>query len=319
MNQFSRALVTGGAGFIGSWLSESLVNLGASVRILDNFRSGTVNNLASVLRSVELVKGDVRDYEVVERAVEDAEFVFHLAANASVPASTDNPDYDFNTNALGTYNVLKAMRKKCEDAVLVYTSSAAVYGEPAYTPIDERHPLSPASFYGASKVAGEAYCSAFHRIYGMKTVILRLFNTYGPRQPRYVMYDLLKKLSRNPKKLEMLGTGHQKRDFTYVTDCVTAILLAAERPDAIGEALNVGNGRSVTIKRLVELILDRLGLTDETTVFYTGKSWKGDVSALEANIDLSKKILGYDPKVSLERGVARVIDWFYHAQRKTKL
>ena len=295
-----------------------MVNIGASVIVLDNFKSGSIDNLSNILHSTRLIKGDVRNYETVKQSVKGAEFVFQLAANASVPASTDDPDYDLNANTLGTYNVLKAIREKGNDTVLVYTSSAAVYGEPVYTPIDEKHPLNPASFYGASKMAGEGYCKAFYHIYGIKTVILRLFNIYGPRQPRYVMYDLLKKLSQNPRILKVLGTGKQKRDFTYVTDCVNAILLAATCSNATGKTINIGTGKAVDIKQLVNLILDSLRLSGKTTVIYSGKSWKGDVSTLLADINLSKSILNYKPTTSLETGLSTVVDYFSTHFRKRK-
>jgi len=312
--KLSRVLVTGGAGFIGSWLSEALVSRGALVRVLDNFQSGVTSNVSHILDSIELIKGDVRDYKTVEKAIEDMEFIFHLAANASVPASTNDPEYDFGANALGTFNVLKAACEKGDDAVVIYASSAAVYGEPSYVPIDENHPLNPISFYGASKVAGEAYCRAFHHIRGLKTVILRLFNTYGPRQPRYVMYDLLRKLNQNPFHLQVLGTGEQKRDFTYVTDCVNAFLLAAEKPDAIGKTINIGTGFGITIKQLTNMILELLGLTGTIEVIYSGESWQGDVRELLADNRLSRELLGYDPKITVETGLKNLVMWYKSLQ-----
>jgi nucleoside-diphosphate-sugar epimerase len=307
----TRVLVTGGAGFIGSWLVETLINQGASVRVLDNFRSGSTDNLMSVLNSIELIRGDMREYETVRNSLQGVEVIFHLAANASVPLSTETPDYDFSANALGTYNLLKAMRQDDIEAVAVYTSSAAVYGEPARVPIDELHELNPVSFYGASKMAGEAYCRAFYHLYGMKTVILRLFNTYGPRQPRYVMHDLLKKISQNREKLEILGTGKEQRDFTYVTDCVNAVLLAATCPNATGHAINIGSGEAATIEKTAQIILEHLGLWGKTKVVYTGRSWKGDVRTLMADIALARSVLKYEPTVRLEQGLRTLIDYFF--------
>ena len=314
--KLSRVLVTGGAGFIGSWLSEALVSRGALVRVLDNFQSGVTSNVNYILDSIELIKGDVRNYETVEKAVEDMEFIYHLAANASVPASTNDPEYDFGANALGTFNVLKAACEKGNDPVMIYASSAAVYGEPSYVPIDESHPLNPISFYGASKVAGEAYCKAFHHIHGLKTVILRLFNTYGPRQPRYVMYDLLRKLNQNPSRLQILGTGEQKRDFTYVTDCVNAFLLAVEKPNAIGKTINIGTGLEITIRQIADMILELLGLTGTTEVTYSGESWKGDVKHLLADNRLSRELLGYNPKITIETGLKNLIMWYNNYKQR---
>ncbi|MFQ6063896.1 MAG: NAD-dependent epimerase/dehydratase family protein [Candidatus Bathyarchaeia archaeon] len=307
-------LITGGAGFIGSWLSEALVKKGAFVRVLDNFQSGSEKNLAHIMGSVELMKGDVRDYETVRTAVKGADFIFHLAANASVPNSTKDPEYDFNSNAIGTFNVLKAASDSNKRPIVLYASSAAVYGEAAYVPIDESHSLRPASFYGASKLCGEAYCRAFRNILRTKVVVLRIFNTYGPRQPRYVMYDLLKKLSRDQKNLEVLGTGKQKRDFIYVTDCVNAITSAALNTKALGEVLNIGTGRGVSIEQLVQLVLDKLNLDGKTEVHYTKQSWKGDVQTLVADVSKLRTLLNYEPQVSLENGFSSLLEWFRTAQ-----
>jgi len=310
-NQFSskKVLVTGGAGFIGSWLSEALVRQGALVKVLDNFQSGTIENLRNIRSSIELIRGDIRNYETIKHAVDGAAFVFHLAANASVPASIEDPTYDFDANALGTFNVLKAIYESDNDPVVIFASSAAVYGEPDYTPIDEAHPLNPVSFYGASKMACEAYCKAFYHIHGIKTVILRLFNVYGPRQPRYVMYELLQKINSNSTNLQVLGTGEQKRDFTHVADCVKAFFLAAGEPNAIGRAINIGTGGRTTIKQLTDLIIELLGLTGRLKVTYTGKSWKGDVERLVADVTLSQRLLGYRPEIPLRLGLRNFIDW----------
>lgn len=303
-------LVTGGAGFIGSWLSEYLVREGALVKVLDNFQSGSMKNLNHVLDFINIVKGDVRNYEEVKKAVEEMDMIFHLAANANVYASILDPNYDFDTNALGTFNILKAVRERADNAIVIFTSSAAVYGEPMYTPIDEQHPLNPVSFYGASKLAGEAYCRAFYNIYGIKIVILRLFNVYGPRQSRYVMFDLLRKLSRDPTRIEVLGSGEQKRDFIYITDCVEALLIAASTPAAIGKTINIGSGIGITINQLVNILLELLELNGKTKVIYTGKSWEGDINTLVADVTLSQNLLGFRPKISLRSGLINLISWF---------
>jgi UDP-glucose 4-epimerase len=303
-------LVTGGAGFIGSWLTETLVNLGATVTVVDNLSAGKRKNLYHILKHINFIKGDLRDVSVVRRAVKGKEYVFHLAANASVPNSIKNLDYDFETNVTGTYNILKTVHLLGNNTKVIYASSAAVYGEPQYTPIDESHPLNPVSPYGASKLCGENYCLTFSRVYDLKIVALRLFNVYGPRQPRYVIYDLLKKLSKNNDTLEVLGTGKEKRDFIYITDAVNAFLLAAEKDDAVGKAINIGTNTLISIKQLASLLLKQLGWEDRTSIEFTGFSWKGDVKTFQADITLAKKILGFNPTISFGEGLKLEIEWF---------
>jgi UDP-glucose 4-epimerase len=186
-------LITGGAGFIGSCLTETLVGLGSKVKVIDNLSEGKLENIKHLLKYVNFIEGDIRDLETVKKVIRGQECIFHLAANASVPNSIENLDYDLETNFKGTYNFLKAIHQNKKGSKLIYASSAAVYGEPKFFPVTESHPLSPISPYGASKLSGEAYCLVFNRVYNLKTVALRLFNVYGPKQPRYVIFDLLSK------------------------------------------------------------------------------------------------------------------------------
>ena len=305
-----QVLVTGGAGFIGSWLAETLVNLGSVVTVIDNLYSGKLDNLRHLLKHIKFFEGDIKDMSIVKRVVEGKDYVFHLAANASVPNSMKNLDYDFETNVKGTYNILKAVHLLGSDTRVIYASSAAVYGEPHRLPINESHKLSPISPYGASKLCGEIYCLAFNRVYDLKTVLLRLFNVYGPKQPRYVIYDFLTKLSQNKDTLEVLGTGKQKRDFIYITDAVNAFLVAAQKEEAIGQAINIGTGTLISIKQLASLLIKLLGYEDKTSIEFTGYSWKGDVKAFQANISLAEKILGFKPTTSLTKGLKLEIEWF---------
>jgi len=303
-------LVTGGAGFIASHLVDLLVEKEASVTVIDNLKDGKTENLRESKDKICFKKVDVRDYEEVEKTIRerDIEIVFHLAANANVPYSVEDPKYDFETNALGTFNVLKSCRDN-NIKKIIYASSAAIYGEPVYVPIDEKHPLDPISPYGASKLAGEKLGFAYHATYGIPFVSMRIFNTYGSRQRRYVMFDFLKKLKENPKKLEVLGTGEQIRDYCYVTDTANAFILAAEKKNAVGGAFNIAGGNPITIKELAELMVRILGLEENTEIYYTGKSWKGDIVKLIADIFKIKKI-GFEPKVGLVEGVVKLKDWF---------
>ena len=297
-----KALVTGGAGFIGSHLVERLAADGIDVTVLDNFQAGTRKNLQEVGATIQVIEGDTRDQHVLNKAVTDIDVVYHLAANASVPYSVDNPRYDFETNAGGTFNVLEASRNS-DVSKVVYASSAAVYGEPVYTPMDEDHPLHPVSPYGVSKLTGEKYGFIFKETYGLPFSALRIFNTYGPRQSRYVMYDFLKKLKENPEALEVLGTGEQVRDYCYVSDTVNAFRIITEYEGVY----NVAGGTPTSIREVAESMVSQVAPGAEIT--YTGKSWKGDITVLTADITKIKE-RGFSPEIPLEEGIKQLIQWF---------
>ena len=304
-------LVTGGAGFIPSHLVDLVVEKGGNVTVVDNLKDGKIENLEKSKDKIYFKKVDVRDYERLQEVIteKEIEIIFHFAANANVPYSVEEPTYDFETNASGTFNVLKSCMDNDVEKI-IYASSAAVYGEPEYTPIDEKHPLNPISPYGASKLAGEKLGFAYYHTYGIPFVSMRIFNTYGPRQPRYVMFDFLKKLKENPNKLEVLGTGEQIRDYCYVTDTANTFILAAENENAIGESFNIAGGNPISIKKLAELMVRILGLEGNTEIYYTGKSWRGDIVKLVADISKIRNKLRFKPKVKLEEGVLELKEWF---------
>lgn len=294
-------LVTGGAGFIGSHLVDRLINE-CTVTVYDNLSTGKEENLPE---NVLFVKGNLGDSDLVKKTIDDADIdvIFHIGANASVPHSVDNPRYDFEANALGTFNIMESCLDLNVEKV-VYASTAAVYGEPVYTPIDEDHPLHPVSPYGASKLAGERYGFAFKETYGIDFAAIRIFNTYGPRQPRYVMYDFIHKLKKNPLLLEVLGTGEQIRDYCYVSDMADAFVLVAEQGSGV---YNAAGGSPTSIKHLAELMVAII--SPEAAIRYGGRTWAGDVNTLYADITRIRE-LGFDPKVGFEEGVRKMIAWF---------
>jgi UDP-glucose 4-epimerase len=305
----SRALITGGAGFIGANLANRLLREGATVTIFDDFSVGSKWNLREIVNDINVVKDDVRNLVKVKRAVREQDFVFHLAANASVPISSENPKYDFEVNVAGTLNVLEALRELGSSTSLVFASSAAVYGERGSTPPSEECSPRPLSPYGASKLAAEVLCQAFYHTYGLPTICLRFCNVYGPLQRKYVMFDIMEKLQRGEDKLEILGTGAQVRDFIYISDAIDACLMLVETRSAFGEVYNVGTGVGTTIRELVGVILGVLGLEGRTKVLYTNESWIGDVERLLADVTRIRG-LGFQPKINLKTGLARFIDWY---------
>lgn len=290
-----KVLVTGGAGFIGSHIVDKLVKIASRVIVLDNLQAGKEENLKQIRGKIEFVEGDTRDKGLVDKVVKKVDVIFHIAANASVPNSVENPRYDFETNTLGTFNLLEASIGSQVEK-FIYASTAAVYGNPVYTPIDEKHPLNPISPYGASKLAAERMGFAFNETYGLQFTAIRIFNTYGPRQPRYVIYDFIKKLRQNPKRLEVLGDGNQVRDYCFISDMVDAFILVAERGEGV---YNAAGGQPITIRELAELIVSKV--SPNARIVYGGRTWRGDIKTLIADISRLRE-LGFKPKVSLKEG-----------------
>jgi UDP-glucose 4-epimerase len=306
-------LVTGGAGFIGSHLVDELLKKGHTVTVLDNLSSGVKENLTSHER-LKFIEGDISDVPLVDKLVEAADLIFHLAEfipstknfgiGHVVKFSTESPIQDFDVSARGTLIVLTSAKKYFKK--FVFTSTAAVYGESPSLLKENSHPL-PNSPYGASKLCAEQYVTLYHRLYDLPTSIVRFFNVYGPRQLKYVMYDLSLRLQKNPDYLEMFGTGEEKRDFVYVSDAVRALLLVAQDEFATGEIYNVGTGKHTGINELVNLMLPLYNSRPE--IVFKGSSWTGDVKHLIGDISKISSI-GYKPEYQLADGLQRFTDWF---------
>jgi nucleoside-diphosphate-sugar epimerase len=312
-------LVTGGAGFIGSGLVRSLAGDGHAVRVLDDLSTGRLENLEGVDGDVELLEGDVRDPAAVAKAVAGAEVVHHLAALPSVARSVADPRASHQVNVDGTLHLLLAAVEAGVGRV-VYASSSSVYGDTPVLPKHEDMPVSPRSPYAAAKLAGEAYCRAFARVYPLQTVCLRFFNVFGPRQdpaspyaavvPRFVT----RMLAGEPA--EVTGDGRQTRDFTFVDNAVGACRLAAVAgPEAVGEAMNVGCGDRISVLDLVALVND---LLDDPVdpVFVPARP--GDVRDSQAAVAKAERLLGYRPLVPVGDGVAATVRWFAGESTATK-
>ncbi len=302
-----RVLVTGAAGFIGSHLVDSLVAAGARVRALDDLSAGRLDNLDASLGRIEFQTASVLDQAALGQALADCEIIFHLAANASVPRSSEHPGHDFASNVEGTFRVVDAARRLGRPRI-VFTSSAAIYGEPLAGPMDEDHPRRPKSPYGGSKLAGEIICACHARCYDIDVRCVRIFNTYGPRQRRYVMFDLLEKLRHDPTRLEVIGDGHQERDYNYVADTVNALLLIGMHPEARLGTYNVAGGHPVSIRELVDILLGMLPIP-RPEIRYTMQSWRGDVERMTGAID-KLRMLGYAQDYDLRSGLNQLINWY---------
>lgn len=306
----SRVLVTGGAGFIGSHLVEALLRIGASVRVLDNFSTGTRQNLARVANRVDLVTGSLTDQRALERALDRTEYVLHQAAIPSVPRSIADPALSHESNVEGTLALLIAARE-AGIRRLVYASSSSVYGDPNTLPVVEHFPTQPLSPYAVQKLAAEQYCRVFHRVYGLETVCLRYFNVFGAGQdptstyaavvPRIITAALEQRV------FVVNGDGNQSRDFTHVDNVVSANLLALVAPDAAGQVFNIACGSSITLNEMIEEV-GRIGGRPVRVEY--GPRRAGDILHSLADISAAQAELGYRPRVTVVDGLRKTYDWF---------
>ncbi|MFW5964475.1 MAG: NAD-dependent epimerase/dehydratase family protein [Natronomonas sp.] len=290
-------LVTGGSGFIGGHIVEAL-SADNDVAVLDIAAGDHPEGVTAI-------QGDIRDEATVDAAIEGVDVVFHEAALVSVAESVERPTESHAINATGTLNVLEAARK--HDARVVVASSAAVYGDPDGTPVDEGQRLDPTSPYGLDKVASDHYARLYEDLYGLDTVALRYFNVYGPGQTGgdYAgVITVFLRQARNGEPITVHGDGTQTRDFVHIDDVVRANLLAAET-DAVGRAYNVGTGESVTIRELAELIRDAVGSDSE--IVHTDPR-TGDIQHSRADIGRARSALDYEPTVDLGAGLRTLVD-----------
>ena len=300
-----QVLVTGGAGFIGSHVVDALVARGDTVTVLDDLSSGKLENLKNHKGSgaFQFVRGDIRDTKAVGKALSDADAVIHEAAMVSVPLSVKNPELTHSVNVEGTLNLLKASSDRGVRR-FIFASSCAVYGEQKKLPISEDAPSRPLSPYAASKLAAEQNCLAFRDLGGLEAVCLRYFNVYGPRQTsgEYagVMIKFLERIHAGQPPI-IYGDGKQTRDFVHAQDVVEATLLALEHDGVAGEVINIGTGRGVKINELCEIFLKTAGKPHIKPVHEDARV--GDVRYSQADISKARKLLGFEPKVSLEKGV----------------
>lgn len=322
----SKVLITGGAGFIGSHLSERLLKEGAEVVIYDNFSTGKIENLSHIAKDISIIKGDIKNLEDLRNAMAGLDIVIHEAFPYGV--ATRSLDKQFvEEGANGTFNVLRAAVEENVEKV-VYASTVAVYGEQKYLPIDEEHPKDPFLPYGATKYLGELYCSTFSKVYGLKTVSLRYFNVYGPRYATFdhsAMVHFLELVIKGKSPI-IYGDGNQIRDYTYIDDIVEGTLLSLKKDVTKGDVFNLGGGQGIRIIDLSKKIIEISGadlkpkFADLSEYRYTKKGLPYgitkkvgdqyfDTRNYVANIDKAKKVLGYHPRTNLDDGIKMTLEW----------
>ncbi len=308
-----KVFFTGGAGFIGSHVVEELLKKETQVTVFDNFSTGRKENLQhlSQNKNLKLVKGDVLDQKELLKETKNFDLVFHFAAELEINKGIKEPISDLKVNALGTLNVLEAMRKNDIDK-LVYASSAGVYGQAQYLPQDENHPLDPQWPYGVSKLAGEKYCTAYYNLYSLRTTCLRYSIVYGPREwYRRVLTKFIKRAVEEKPPI-IFGNGQQTRDFVHVKDAVDATLKATTSK-AEGHVFNVGSGVGTSINELAEIVIRFSGkemkpIHKDPKLGEIGRKL-GELIDLTLDITKASEMLSYKPNVDLETGIRNFIEW----------
>jgi UDP-glucose 4-epimerase len=308
MRELSHALVLGGSGFIGSWLVERLLEEGVEVTVLDHATAGAPAEVRA-----RRIDADVTEESVAEILAEAAvDAVFHLANAAVVPPSVAGPMEDLERNIVTVLAALEGLRRARSDAVTVFVSSAAVYGDAQYHPMDEDHPLEPKSPYGVSKLAAERYVRLYARLHGLRGLSVRPFSVYGPRQRKLVVYDLLTRLHEGERPLRMLGSPEVSRDFVFVEDAARGLVVLARAAEAGGESYNLASGRATSLHELATTLADISGM--EADVEFTGEvragdplHWTGDPQRARA--------LGVRCDTPLVDGLRRTAEWFVAAGR----
>ncbi len=313
MWQNKEVLITGAGGFIGSHLTETLVKNGAKVKVFIRYNSrdgrGNLEDLEKeILNQIEIIPGDLKDADVIDRAVKGCDTVFHLGALVGIPYSYQNPREVIETNILGTFNIFIASRDHGVRRI-ISTSTSEVYGSAQYVPIDEKHPLQGQSPYSASKIGADKLAESFYAAYNLPIVTIRPFNCYGPRQSARAIIPTLLTQALASSEIK-LGNTEARRDFTFVSDTVAGFIAAASSPVAIGKVINVGSGKDISIGELADLILKTTGSPAKLVIDKERlRPSKSEVNRLLADNRLAKEILGWEPKVSLEDGIRKTMEW----------
>lgn len=313
------ALITGGLGFIGSNLARRLADLGARVTVIDSLipqYGGKLFNISGYEDKLKVNIADVRDEHSMDYLVRDQDFIFNLAGQVSHLDSMHNPYVDLDINCRSQLSILEACRKHNPNVRVVFSGTRQIYGKPQYLPVDERHPIDPVDVNGVNKVAGEWYHIVYHRAYGLRTTSLRLTNTYGPRMrvidARQTFLGIWVRQLIEGNEILVYGDGLQKRDFNYVDDVVEALLLCAANDNTIGEIYNLGGDEVVALKSLAEQIVTIHGSGAHKLVPFPGEQKAIDIGDYYGDYFKIKHALGWQPKIDLEDGLRRTLDYYRH-------
>jgi UDP-glucose 4-epimerase len=303
-----KALVTGGAGFIGSHIVDELIRRNNKVVVYDNFCTGFGQHLEPAVSEgrIRLIEGDILDGSRLTKAMEGVTTVFHLAANADVRGGQIDRNVDLQQNIIGAHRVLEAM-KAVSAKEIVFTSSATVYGEPDRFPTPEEYAALQTSLYGASKLAAEAIIQAYGEYFGIRSYVFRFVSWIGERYSHGVIFDFVNKLRAKPGELEILGDGSQKKSYLHVEDGIRGIFLALDKMTGLKNVINLGHVEYMNVKNLAEIVCEELGLS-EVAYRYTGgpRGWLGDSPFV--HLDISKlQSIGFQPRISIEEGVRRTV------------
>lgn len=308
-----KMLITGGAGFVGSHLCDKYTKEGHTVLCLDNFMSGDLNNIKPLLifRNFKLIKGDIRDLDLLEKIMRDVDVVFHMAAQIHVDRSYIEPQLTYDVNVIGTQAILEIARLH-DVKHIIHASTSEVYGSAEYFPIDEKHPLNAPHPYGASKIAADRMCYAYIRTYGMNISIARLFNIFGPRQ-RDVGYGgvisiFTRRLLKNMPPI-IYGDGSQTRDYVYIDDAVRAYDAILKHEEPINEPINFGSGREESIIHLANMLINICGKKGVIKPVHA-ETRIGEVRKLIANADKAKELLNWKTQCTLEKGLEDFVQWY---------
>lgn len=311
MNDYT-ALITGGAGFIGSHLTERLLKESHKVTILDNFSSANLKNIEPFINnpSLTIIKKDLKNPFKLNQIVEECKIIFHLAANPEVRVGETDPKVHFEENILTTFNLLEAIQQSNTPKTIIFTSTSTVYGEASQIPTPENYaPLIPISTYGASKLASEALITSYAYTYNHRALILRLANIIGPKSNHGVIIDFIKKIVKNPKQLEILGDGLQEKSYLYITDCIEAIIHLTNkfcRNKKRVDVYNIGSNDRITVKEIAKIVAEEMKTPNIKFKFTGGvdggRGWKGDVKKMQLSINRLVKT-GWKPKYTSKQAV----------------